>query len=98
MDFDRVLTSGKSDLLSIVIVGHYSYVIEDKMFEGNASEPLSGVNLVVLLNNDVTEARTIGRGDLLIGFGRGNRLYIKEDNSNFESYTIHFPGEQEMVV
>lgn len=98
LDFDRVLAIEKSDLLSIVIVGYYSYAIADKTFEGNASEPFSGVNLVALLNNDITEAKIIGRGDFLIGFGLGNWLHIKEDDSNFESYTIHLPGEQEIVV
>lgn len=98
LNLERALTIGKSDLLSIVIVGHYSYVISGETFEGNGAEPLSGVKLVALLNNDVTEASVIGRGDILIEFGVNNRLHVMEDDSGFESYTMYFPGEQEIVV
>lgn len=89
---------GKSDLLSLVIVGRYSYVLSGEAYEGSGAEPSSGVKLVVLLNKDVTEANVIGRGDLLIGFGLDNRLHVREDDSGFESYTMYFPGEQEIVV
>lgn len=98
LDLDRVSSIGKSDLLRIVITGHYSFVIAGVAFEGNASEPISGVQLVTLLNNDVTESKGIGNGDLLIGFGHDNQLHIKEDDSGFESYAIYLPGEQEIIV
>ena len=98
LDLERNLAMGKSDLLSLVIVGRYSYVISGEAYEGNGAEPSSGVKLVALLNKDVTEANVIGRGDLLIGFGLDNRLHVREDDSGFESYTMYFPGEQEIVV
>lgn len=98
LDLERNLTIGKTDLLSIVIVGRYSYVISGEKFEGNAAEPLSGVQLVSFLNNDVTETSVIGRGDLLIKFGHDKQLHVIEDDSGYESYTLYFPGEQEIVV
>lgn len=98
LDLERNLAIGKSDLLTIVIVGHYSYVVSGEAFEGAGSEPLSGVKLVLLLNKDVTEASVIGCGDLLIDFGLDNRLHIREDDSGFESYTMYFPDEHEIVV
>lgn len=98
LELERNLTIGKADLLSIVIVGQYSYVISGKKYEGNAAEPLSGTHLVSLLNEDVTEASVIGRGDLLMEFGRNNQLHLIEDDSGYESYTMYFPGEQEIVV
>ena len=98
LEFERNLTIGKSDLLSIVIIGRYSYVISGEAFEGIAAEPLTGVKLVMLLNGDVMTAKVIGRGGLVVEFGPNDRLHLMEDDTGFESYTMYFPGEDAIVV
>lgn len=98
LDLCRKGGFGEKDLIGIVILGSYAYTVANKPFEGDASIPLSGMHLVELLNCDVFEVQVHGQGDLIIGFGPGNQIQIREDDSGFESYTIHIPGQQEIVV
>ena len=98
LDLCRIEGMGKDDFVEIAILGSYAYAVAGKAFEGNASNALSGMHLVELLNCDVTEVRIVGRGDLVIGFGIGNHIHICEDDSGFESYMIYIPEQKEIVV
>jgi hypothetical protein len=98
LDLSRPEGHGRSGCASFVVVGRYSYSVAGESFDGDASQPLSGTRLVMLLNNDVTEVKVLGRGDLLIGLGPGNQIHFIDDDSGYESYAIYIPGEKEIIV
>jgi hypothetical protein len=100
LDFSRAQTSpGVSFRIRVCLKDRVSFTYDGATYIGDAENCHSMTPLVGLLMRDVVKVQRIGTASLLIVFDRDGYLTLEgEESSRFESYTIHIPGGDIVVV
>ena len=79
--------------MRIAVGSKVRFAIDGRSGQIDPKIPADGARLTGLLNQDITDATVIGKGDLVLRFGTAGEITLQEDDSGFENYTLYLEGE-----